>query len=155
MRTKEEYLKGLTKLRKNIYLDGQKIDRDDEALMDSAGVIGVTFDLAHDPETKDLVTATSHITGETINRFTHIHQNVEDLHKKQDMTRMLVQRVSQCIGRCMGVDAMNAVNAVSYEAEKNENRKTDYYKNFLKWLEYVQKNDLVGSCAQTDVKGTA
>ena len=91
MRTKEEYFKGLKKFHKNLFLNGQKIDRDDEALEQAKNVIGVTFDLAHDPETKDLVTATSHITGETINRFTHVHQNVQDLHKKQDMTRMLVR----------------------------------------------------------------
>jgi 4-hydroxyphenylacetate 3-monooxygenase/4-hydroxybutyryl-CoA dehydratase/vinylacetyl-CoA-Delta-isomerase len=53
----------------------------------------------------------------------------------------------------MGIDAVNAVNAVSYEADKANNGKTEYYKNFLKWLENFQKNDLVGSCAQTDVKG--
>jgi aromatic ring hydroxylase len=153
MRTKEEYFKGLKKLNKNLFLNGQKIDRDDEALEQAKNVIGVTFDLACDPETKDLVNATSHITGETINRFTHVHQNVQDLHKKQDMTRMMVHRVSQCIGRCMGVDALNAINSVSFEADKSNNGQTQYYNNFLKWLEYFQKNDLVGCCAQTDVKG--
>ncbi|HBJ75069.1 MAG TPA: hypothetical protein DDY86_06080, partial [Syntrophaceae bacterium] len=41
------------------------------------------------PENERLMTATSHLTGEKINRFTHIHQSKEDLHNKQDMTRML------------------------------------------------------------------
>ncbi len=116
-------------------------------------VMGLTFDAAFDPELKDLCTATSHLTGETINRFNHIHQSVEDLHKKQDMTREAVQQGRGCIQRCMGIDASNAINAVSFEAGKNPDRKTDYYANWLKWLEYFQKNDLVGSCAQTDQKG--
>lgn len=153
MRTKEQYFDGLKKLNRNLYFNGQKIDRDDPVLDQPKGVIGVTFDLAADPETKDLCTAKSHLNGQTINRFCHIHQTVEDLHKKQDMTRMLVQRVSQCIGRCMGVDAINAINSVSYEADKVRKGETEYYNNFLKWLEYFQKNDLVGCCAQTDVKG--
>ncbi len=153
MRTKQEYFEGLKKLKPNLYLNGEKINRDHPVLDQPKGVIGATFDLAADPETRDLVTAKSHLTGETINRYTHVHQTVEDLHKKQDMTRMLVQRVSQCIGRCMGVDALNAINSVSYEADKQNGGKTQYYKNFLKWLEYFQKNDLVGCCAQTDVKG--
>ncbi len=153
MRTKQEYFAGLNKLKKNLYLDGELIGRDHPALDQAKNVIGVTFDLAQDPETRDLVTAKSHITGETINRFTHVHQSVEDLHKKQDMTRMLVRRVSQCIGRCMGVDGLNTLNSVSFEADKLNNGKTEYHKNFLKWLENFQKNDLVGSCAQTDVKG--
>lgn len=153
MRTKEEYLKSLPKKNRNLYLNGQKIDRDDDVLSQAANVIGVTFDLAQDPELQHLTTATSHLSGETINRFTHIHQTPDDLHKKQDMTRMYCQKVSQCIGRCMGVDAINAINSVSFEADKMNKGETEYYKNFLAWLERFQKEDLVGSCAQTDVKG--
>ena len=153
MRTKEEYIKGLAKMKKNLYYKGDKVGRDHEDLESAMDVIGHTFDAAHDPETADLCTATSHLTGEKINRFCHIHQSTEDLHKKQDMTRALCRNVGYCIGRCMGIDAFNAINAVSYEADKANNGQTEYYQNFLKWLENLQKNDLVGSCAQTDVKG--
>ena len=153
MRTKEQYFEGLKKLKRNLYLNGEKVGRDCEELESSLSVISHTFDAAQDPETRDLCTATSHLTGETINRFCHVHQSTEDLHKKQDMTRALCRKVGYCIGRCMGIDAINAVNAVSYEADKVNKGETQYYQNFLKWLEYVQKNDLVGSCAQTDVKG--
>ena len=153
MRTKEQYFEGLKKLRRNLYCNGEKIGRDHEQLEQSANVIGHTFDMAHDPETADLCTAASHITRETINRFCHVHQSTEDLHRKQDMTRVLCRNVGYCIGRCMGIDAINAVNAVSFEADKANNGHTEYYQNFLKWLENFQKNDLVGSCAQTDVKG--
>ncbi|MFP3999595.1 MAG: 4-hydroxyphenylacetate 3-hydroxylase family protein [Desulfobacterales bacterium] len=153
MRTKQQYLEGLKKLRRNLYFNGEKIDRDDEMQMQAINVMGVTFDEAASPEGADLCTATSHLTGEKINRFCHVHQSVEDLHKKQDMTRYLCKKVGGCIQRCMGVDATNAINAVSYEADKMNNGNTEYHKNFLKWLEYFQKNDLVGCCAQTDMKG--
>ncbi len=153
MRTKQEYIDGLKKKNPNLYLDGERIGRDHDALISAASVIGVTFDLASDPEYKDITTARSHLTGDTINRFTHIHQTTDDLHKKQDMTRMYCQKVSECIGRCMGVDAMNAINCVSFEADKVNKGGTQYHKNFLKWLEWVQQEDLVGACAQTDVKG--
>ena len=153
MRTKEQYLEGLKKMKPNCYFRGEKIGRDHEVFAMSAQVIGASFDAAQDPETKDLFTATSHLTGETINRFTHVHQSTEDLHNKQDMTRALCNKVGCCVGRCMGIDALNAVNAVSFEADRQNKGKTQYHKNFLKWLEYFQKNDLVGSCAQTDVKG--
>ena len=114
MRTKEQYLKSLTTKNRNLFLNGKKIDRDDDALMMAANVIGVTFDLAQDPNLQHLTTAKSHLTGETINRFCHVHQNTDDLHKKQDMTRMYCNKVSHCIGRCMGVDALNAINSVSF-----------------------------------------
>ena len=143
----------LRKMRRNLYSNGEKIDRLDERQQKCLNVIGVTFDAAWDPETKDLCTATSHLTGETINRFNHIHQSPEDLHKKQDMTRLLCQKVGGCIQRCMGVDASNAIHTASYEAQKLPQAKTTYHDNWLNWLERFQSEDLVGCCAQTDVKG--
>jgi aromatic ring hydroxylase len=140
-------------MRRNVYFNGEKIDRLDEVQRDAVNTVGLTFDEAVTPEGAELLTATSHLTGEKINRFTHIHQSPEDLHKKQDMTRYLCRLVGGCIQRCMGADAINAINAVSFEADRANNGATEYYKNFLVWLENFQTNDLVGCCAQTDVKG--
>ena len=153
MRKKEEWIAGLKRMRKNVYLAGEKVDRDDERMQGAINTLGVTFDYADMPENADLLTATSHITGETINRFCHIHQSKEDLHRKQDMTRFLCQKAGGCIQRCMGIDGANAVSCASHEADKGNNGATEYYKNFLKWLEDFQREDLVGCCAQTDVKG--
>jgi 4-hydroxybutyryl-CoA dehydratase/vinylacetyl-CoA-Delta-isomerase len=153
LRTKQQYIKDLGKMRRNVYYDGHLIDRNDELLMDTINTLGHTYDAAQDPKYADLVLAKSHITGKTISRYTHIHQNKEDLHKKQDMTRTLCGEIGGCIQRCMGNDGTNALNAVSYEADKSNKGATEYYKNFLKWLEYTQNNDLVACCAQTDVKG--
>src|SRR5665647_696744 len=153
MRTRAQYIEGLSKMKSNLYSNGQKVDRLDPRQQGAINVMGLTFDAAWDPASKDLCTATSHITGQTINRFNHIHQNVEDLHKKQDMTRFMCNKVGQCIQRCMGIDAANAINAVSFEAQKSPQAKTTYHDNWLKWLERFQTEDLVASCAQTDVKG--
>jgi aromatic ring hydroxylase len=53
----------------------------------------------------------------------------------------------------MGIDAANAIHAVSYEAQKSPQAKTAYHDNWLKWLKRFQTEDLVACCAQTDVKG--
>jgi len=53
----------------------------------------------------------------------------------------------------MGIDATNAIYNVSYEADKSNNGATGYHENFKKWLRRFQDEDLVGCCAQTDVKG--
>ncbi|MBD3230253.1 MAG: aromatic ring hydroxylase, partial [Candidatus Lokiarchaeota archaeon] len=153
MRTKEEYIEDLSKMRNNLYHDGEKIDRLDERQIPCINTIGTTFEVVDDPEFKDLILAKSHLNGEIINRFTHIHQNKEDLHKKQDLTRKICQKVGGCIQRCMGVDAANAIYAVSYEADKVHKGETNYHENFKKWVEYFQKEDLIAACAQTDVKG--
>jgi aromatic ring hydroxylase len=153
MRTKQEYIEGLAKMGRNIYFNGEKIDRDSELQMNCIDVIGTTFDEAQKPENEGLLTATSHLTGHKINRFTHIHQSTEDLHKKQDMTRFLCQKVGGCIQRCMGIDGTNAIYNASYEADKQNEGATEYHENFKKWLIRFQDEDLVGCCAQTDVKG--
>ncbi|MBN1664071.1 MAG: aromatic ring hydroxylase [Deltaproteobacteria bacterium] len=153
MRTKADYIKGLSKMKRNIYFDGKLIDRTDELQKECLDVMGTTYDEAQRPENKELCTAVSHLTGKRINRFNHIHQNTHDLHMKQDMTRMLCQKVGGCIQRCMGIDATNAIYNVSYEADKQNNGATQYHDNFKKWLKRFQTEDLVGCCAQTDVKG--
>jgi aromatic ring hydroxylase len=153
MRTKQDYIKGLSKMKRNLYFDGRLLDRTDEMQMRCLNTIGTTYDEAAKPENQELMTAISHLTGERINRFNHIHQNTTDLHNKQDMTRMLCQKVGGCIQRCMGTDATNAIYNVSFEADKANNGATQYHENFKKWLTRFQKEDLIGCCAQTDVKG--
>lgn len=151
MRTAQQYLENLRKMRSNVYMNGKIIPRDDPRLMGGINVISATFEFAADPRHADLMTAESHLTGKTINRYTHVHQSVEDLLKKQEMTRMLCQQVGGCIQRCMGIDATNALSVVTKDVDNAYG--TDYNARFLKWLEYFQENDLVACCAQTDVKG--
>jgi len=153
MRTKQDFIDGLSRMKRNVYFDGQLIDRTDEVQMRCLNTIGTTYDEAERPENQELMTAVSHLTGERINRFTHIHQDARDLHLKQDMTRMLCQKVGGCIQRCMGTDATNAIYNVSYEADRSNNGATGYHENFKKWLTRFQQEDLVACCAQTDVKG--
>jgi len=151
MRTKEEYMEDLGKMKNNIYFNGEKINRLDEQQINTINTMGTTFEVID--KYADLMKVKSHLTGEIISRFTHIHQSTDDLHKKQDMTRKLCQIVGGCIQRCMGCDASNALYNVTYEADKSNNGETNYHGNFVKWLERFQKEDLVAACAQTDVKG--
>lgn len=151
MRTVQKYLDKLRSMRPNVYRDGKLISRDDSQVMPGINVISATFNAAQQPEFEDLVTVKSHLTGNKINRFAHIHQDKEDLLKKQEMTRVLCQRVGGCIQRCMGADALNALSVVTKEID--EKHGTEYYDRFLAYLKYYQENDLVGNCAQTDVKG--
>lgn len=153
LRTREMYLEALGKMNDNLYCNGEKLNRLDPRLEGCINVLAKSYELAADPANSDLFLAKSHLTGETINRFCHIHQSTDDLHKKQDMTRHYCNQIGTCCRRCMGTDAANAVNAVSYEAQKRPGAKTAYYDNFLKWLRNFQEKDLIASCAQTDVKG--
>ncbi|MCK4849033.1 MAG: aromatic ring hydroxylase, partial [Candidatus Heimdallarchaeota archaeon] len=151
MKTSKQYKEHLYNMKPNIYINGEQVKRDDPRLAGSMLTISRTFECVDDPKLKDLITAKSHITGEQINRFTHIHQSVEDLLKKQDMTREICHYTGGCIFRCMGIDAMNALSIITSKAEMMTER--PYHQRFLEYLKKWQKNDIVGCCAQTDPKG--
>jgi len=151
MRTSEEYVEKLYRMRKNVYMDGKLVGRDDPRLTQAINVMKKTFDLVEDPKFKGLITAKSHLTGEEINRFTNINRSTDDLLTKQKMIRKACHLTGGCIQRCMGCDAINAISVITYELDQSFG--TEYYKRFLKFLEYFQKNDLTAAAAQTDVKG--
>jgi 4-hydroxyphenylacetate 3-monooxygenase/4-hydroxybutyryl-CoA dehydratase/vinylacetyl-CoA-Delta-isomerase len=151
MRTGAQYREGLAKLKTNVYVNGKLCDRTDPIQEGAVNVMASTFDYAFDPDFKDVGVATSHLTGERINRFTHIHHSMEDLLNKQKMTRLYSQERGGCIARCMGIDATNALSVVTYEADQKYG--TEYHKRFTNWLQKCQSEDLAAVCGQTDVKG--
>jgi 4-hydroxybutyryl-CoA dehydratase/vinylacetyl-CoA-Delta-isomerase len=56
-----------------------------------------------------------------------------------------------CFQRCVGMDTLNALSIVTYDTDQNYG--TAYHKRFLKYLEYVQEEDLTCDGAMTDPKG--
>ena len=151
MITGDEFKERISKLKPNVYMGGKLIDRFDPKLIGGVNIMAATYDFSFDPEFKEVGVATSHLTAEKINRFTHIHQSVEDLLNKQKMTRAYSQEVGGCIQRCMGIDALNALSIVTYEADQRYG--TKYNEHFTDFLKLVQKEDLSLNCAQTDAKG--
>jgi len=151
MITGDQYRERIAKLKPNAYMGGKIVDRFDPKLLGGINVMAATYDFAFDPESRDIGVATSHLTGKKINRFTHIHQSVEDLFAKQKMTRLYCQEVGGCIHRCMGIDALNALSVVTYEADQKHG--TKYNERFINFMERVQREDLSLNCAQTDAKG--
>ena len=55
MRTKEQYIQGLTKMKRNIYFNGNLIDRTDELQKACLNTIGATYDEAAKPENQGLI----------------------------------------------------------------------------------------------------
>ena len=151
MRTREQYVKSLGKMKNNIYLNGNIVDRLAPEFEGAINTISITYDMSNNPEFSGLMTAKSHLSGQEIDRFLHVNQKPEDLLAKQKMIRMYVQKTGFCILRCMGGDVINGLSAVTYDADKKYG--TEYNKRFLAYLKYLQENDLNASAAQTDVKG--
>ena len=153
MKTGAEYKDSLRQLKTVIYAFGEQIiDMVDNPLFQPhINAAALTYDLAHDSVAEDLVSATSHLTGKKISRFTHIHQSTEDLLKKVKMLRMISQHTGSCYQRCVGFDALNATYTVTYEMDQKLG--TNYHQRFLDFLNYVQETDIMICGAMTDVKG--
>jgi len=153
LKTGAEYMESLKKLNPKIYYKGQRIKdvTRHPATAPHVRSAAMTYALASDEEYRDLATATSHLTGHTISRFTHVHQNVEDLIKKIKLLRVLGQKTGTCFQRCVGLDGINATYSVAYEID--EKFGTDYFERFKKWLTYIQDENLMVVGAMTDPKG--
>lgn len=153
MKTGKEYVESLRGRKIKVFLLGERVDNpiDNPIIRPSINSVAVTYNVANDKRYEDLGTATSHLTGERINRFTHIHQSTEDLVKKVKLQRLLGQKTGMCYQRCVGMDSLNALSIVTYEMDKKLG--TNYHERFTNYLKYVQQNDLVCCGAMTDPKG--
>lgn len=151
--TPGEYIQSLRKLNTRVYMFGKKVDNwvDDPIIRPSINCAAMTYALAQDPQYRDIMTATSILTGEKINRFTHIHQSTEDLIAKVKMQRLLGQKTAGCFQRCVGMDAFNAVYSTTFEID--EKYGTEYHARFCEFLKMVQTKDLMVDGAMTDPKG--
>ncbi|WP_027399376.1 4-hydroxyphenylacetate 3-hydroxylase family protein [Anaerovorax odorimutans] len=153
IRNAKDYIQSIRNLNLNVYMFGEKIKSpvDHPIIIPSLNAVALTHDLALDPMYEDLMTTKSHLTGEKINFYNHIFQSTDDLVQKVKRQRMLGQKTACCFQRCVGQDGMNAVYSVAFEVDKKY--KTNYFENIVKFVKYVQKEDIVVDGAMTDVKG--
>lgn len=155
MKTGQEYRDSLRQRNIKVYLKGKLLDS--KTLIDHPFIRGhvnsaaMTYELAQEPQYEDLMTTTSHLTGKKINRFTSIHQSVDDLVKKVKMLRMISLNTGTCYQRCVGFDAVNALYSTTYEMDKKLG--TNYHGRLLDYLKHWQEKDLMVAGAMTDPKG--
>lgn len=151
--TKEEYLESLRGMKKRIFFFGEEIENyvDHPMIRPSLNAVAMTYELANDPTQVELMTVESNLIGRAVNRFTHLHQNTQDLVDKIKMQRLLGQCTACCFQRCVGMDSFNALDPVTYQMDQELG--TDYNQRFRKYLTHVQVENLVVDGAMTDPKG--
>jgi 4-hydroxybutyryl-CoA dehydratase/vinylacetyl-CoA-Delta-isomerase len=156
MKTAQEYLDSIREMRFELYMFGERVANhaDNPIVKPARNCVAATYELAEEsrfPQYHDVMTATSHLTGKKINRFCHIHQSTEDLVSKSKMGRGLGVYTGSCFQRCVGMDALNTLSIVTYVIDQKHG--TEYNKRFVKYLRYIQDEDLVCDGAMTDAKG--
>lgn len=154
MKTAEEYLESLRRRDVRLFVRGERVASpvDHPLVAPSVRTVAETYRLAEDPRHRDVAVAWSRFIEADVNRFTHIFETVDDLHKKQAMQRLLGRITGTCFQRCVGMDALNALYNVTWEMRDQE-ASSPYHARFLDFLKYVQRDDLKSCGAMTDPKG--
>lgn len=153
LKTSDEYRERVSKLRPRLFMGGKRIERLTEHPVTRA-VIEATarvYDLTLDPNYAGILTAKSHLTGDTISRALHIHQSREDLHLRLDMARLSAQKLGTCNYRCPGNEMLPSVASTTWEIDRD--RGTEYHLRFNEYMKYAQAEDLVVSGSVTDPRG--
>lgn len=153
MMTAQEYEDSLREMNFRVYLLGELVENpvDHPMIRPSMNSVKMTYALAEEKRYEELMTATSHLSGKKINRFCHLHQSSADLVRKVKMLRLLGQKTAACFQRCVGMDAINAVDSVTYEMDRELS--TDYHRRFSSFLRRMQEEDWTVNGAMTDPKG--
>src|SRR5947209_7503556 len=116
MKTVEQYLASLKSRSVRLFVRGQLVTDPIEhpLIAPSVRTVAETYRLAADPEHRELFTAQSRFIGGTVNRFTHIFEQPEDLMKKVLMQRVAGRFTGTCFQRCVGMDALNALYTTTF-----------------------------------------
>jgi len=94
MMTARQYEESLRELKLEVYMFGRKVSNvvDDPIIRPSMKAVAQTYELAHHAKHEAIITARSHLSGEKINRFTHIHQSSTMSEKNISITESLEKK---------------------------------------------------------------
>jgi 4-hydroxybutyryl-CoA dehydratase/vinylacetyl-CoA-Delta-isomerase len=153
LKTRQEYVESLRRMKPTAYMFGERITDvvDNPRLRAGIEATAATYEIAELDEFRNLAVTLSPLIHEEVNRFTLPPNSIEDLVARVKLNRKLGQRVGTCHQRCTGLDCLSALSIVTYDIDQKCG--TEYHRRFIEFLKYVQKNDLTGNAAVTDVKG--
>ena len=152
MKTAQQFVDSVRALEREVYILGERVDdvTAHPILRPSLNALAKTYELAHDPTHRHLLVRQG-LGGHPVNCFTTLHGSTADLLNKVRAQRLLGQQTATCFQRCVGWDALNAVEGTTYDMDAALG--ADYHRRFMAYLGYVQQDDLVCDGAMTDVKG--
>lgn len=153
LKTVKQYYQTLRAMNPAAYILGERVQNPSEHpfIKRHCAAIAETYALAQEPEYRELLVGESGLIQGEVNRFTKLYESKDDLLTKVKMLRLLSDKTGSCYVRCTGMDMINATFIVTYDMDKKYG--THYHENFVKYLKYVQENDLAVHTGVTDVKG--
>jgi 4-hydroxybutyryl-CoA dehydratase/vinylacetyl-CoA-Delta-isomerase len=146
-----QYIESLRGRDLRVFFMGERIVEpvDHPVIRPSINAVARTYDLANeDPE---LATVHSSLIGRRVNRFLHVTESANDVVMQNRMQRRLGQLTGTCFQRCVGMDAFNALFAVTFDIDARHH--TPYHPRLKSFLAMCQEQNLVVGGAMTDPKG--
>jgi len=153
LKTPEQYIDSIREIKPRVFIAGKRIEDVTQHANTRNGinVVAKTYELALNPKYQELLTATSHLTGEKISRWCHVPGSIDDLDKRRWMNVLMSQKVGTCHVRCVGTEAIQVMASATYAMDQKLG--TEYNKRFNNFLRFMQENDLTCNGPQTDAKG--
>jgi 4-hydroxybutyryl-CoA dehydratase/vinylacetyl-CoA-Delta-isomerase len=154
LKSYSQYIDSLKNMRPNIYKFNELIEdvTSHPATRNTVEGHAKTYKAIDDPAEREILTTTSHMTGEPISRYLSIIMSPGDMIANCKMKRHMFHLTGTCTGgRCAGWNALNAAFVTTYEMDKELG--TDYHARFLAWLKEAQSGDITIAGALTDPKG--
>ena len=153
LKTAEEYKESIGKINYKAFIGGKRIENvlEHPNTRPTIETVAKTYELTVDPEYEELMTTTSHLTGEKISRWTHVPGSVDDLVKRRQMNILISPKTGNCYPNCGGTMSLQTLASVTYAMDQKLG--TEYNKRFNNFLRYMQENDLSANQVMTDAKG--
>jgi 4-hydroxybutyryl-CoA dehydratase/vinylacetyl-CoA-Delta-isomerase len=150
IRTAEDYVASLRNRNVKVILQGEYVTNfvDHPIVWPTVNSLAETYRFGVD--TPELGTAIG-FSGHKMSRFLHICESADDLVKQSRMQRELGRRTGCCFQRCVGMDAINAMWATTYDIDQKHG--TPYHQRFQEFMRMAQSKNIVIGGAMTDPKG--
>ena len=142
-RTGAEYLAGLKRQEREIWMDGRRVEDVTEfpGLANGAGSIAQLYDLQHDGAADCAMTYASPTTGDPVGLSFIIPKTAEDLARRREMMSQWAHASYGMMGRTpdfLNVTIMSMAAAGDFFGEN----RPEFKKNVVDYYEYVRENDL-------------
>ncbi|MBU1740897.1 MAG: aromatic ring hydroxylase, partial [Proteobacteria bacterium] len=153
LKTPRQFVESIKRMSPRVFMNGKRV----ESVLDNPNTRTVveanmaSYQWALDPESALIMTAQSPLTGDTVNRYTHVCRSVDDLIKKAEAGCFAAENLGTCIYRCVGLDAFHALATTCWEMDRDLG--TGYHDRFIEYLKWVQENDLSVAGALTEPRG--
>jgi 4-hydroxybutyryl-CoA dehydratase/vinylacetyl-CoA-Delta-isomerase len=154
LRSYDDYLESLRRMRPNIYKFDELIEdvTTHPATRNTVRGHGRSYELAQNPEQRDIFVTESHFDGQPVSRYLSLIRSADDMFANSRLKRHMFNVTGTCTGgRCVGWTSLNSMYATTFDMDKELG--TDYHQRLQAWMKDAQQRDITVAGALTDPKG--